>query len=331
VDPDDKRTDSVVRHMHRHHADKSQYTGYNELTGYTFTPVSDDYPHIVMATRASGGTTLGYCTQCFTGFYVKGIINPVTLAKHFKTHTCAEKQTRTRKVVVKSEDASGNVTVKTEMQTGGVKITEEMIKSYLKEADMKYMGYETNETCDIDVQLTLETVFRDSSKLRSPAMKAALSAKPAEPVVTHVAEGEINWETICKDLARHGQIKRYMTEAMAEERSRVSAGVLAALEDPEADVDELDWYNFLVVELNKAKLQKNANKQVSDLKRQCGDLEDAADRERSRATRLELQLQQECQAAARREQERDEEIRNLRAALQQCQSKIELVVDDKKF
>ena len=33
----------------------------------------------------------------------------------------------------------------------------------------------------------------------------------------------------------------------------------------------------------------------------------------------------------RREAERDEEIRTLRAALQQCQSKIELVVDDKKF
>ena len=42
-------------------------------------------------------------------------------------------------------------------------------------------------------------------------------------------------------------------------------------------------------------------------------------------------MQQECQAAARREAERDEEIRVLRAALQQYQSKIELVVDDKKF
>ncbi len=325
-----KRSDNLNRHLRLCHSDREEYVGYKACTDFTFLCVGADYPHLFVAEKkGTPNQYAGYCTGCYKAVPLPQYTRTFESAcKHMKDHMCVGKQVRTYTKTVKSEDVSGNTITKTEMQTGAVKITEEMIKGYLKEEDMRYMGYETNEKCDIDVQLTIENAFRDSSKLRSPAMKAALMAKP---VIAHVEEGDINWETVCKDLARHGQIKRYMVEAMAEERKRVNDSILAALEDPDEKAVELDWYDFLAVQINTAKLFKENEKKTGNVDRQIGDLEDAIEREKSRVRQVELKLQQECQAAARREAERDEEIRNLRAALQQCQSKIELVVDDKKF
>jgi hypothetical protein len=328
-----KRSDNLNRHLRLCHADREEYVGYKACTDFTFLCVGADYPHLFVAEKkGTSNQYAGYCTGCYKAVPLPQYTRTFESAcKHMKDHMCVGKQVRTYTKTVKSEDVSGNTITKTEMQTGAVKITEEMIKAYKKQLDMQHMEYETNESCDIDVQLTIENAFRDSSKLRSPAMKAALAPKPAESMIAHVSEGDINWETVCKELCQHRQVKRYLSEEMAKEKARIHATVEASLVDSQVTAEELDWYDFMVVQMNMAKMYTENEVKASNFDRQRGDLEDAIEREKSRVRQVELKLQQECQAAARREAERDEEIRNLRAALQQCQSKIELVVDDKKF
>lgn len=319
------RTDHVVRHMRLCHTDKTKYEGHNELTGYTFLPVGNDFPHIVMATHPTR-QAIGYCTQCFVGFHAPhSVKNPANLAKHFKAHTCAEKQTRTRKVTVTSEDVSGNIITKKEMQTGGVTITEETLTDWKKQ----YPRFEIkfNDNLSQDIMGSLRKAVIDSHLLDA----VRVQQKQAPAVEAAPVSGDIYLQ-VMQSFVGDGKIGAIMSADIKEEQAKALS---VDDDDSEAEVQEADYRKALRSRIMHAvTLQAKIDKMSANAKefeRKCGELEDAADRERSRAARIELQMQQECQAAARREAERDEEIRTLRAALQQCQSKIELVVDDKKF
>lgn len=299
--------------MHRHHADKSQYVGYNELTGYTFTPVGDDYPHIVMATHPTR-QAIGYCMQCFTGFHGPASVkNPANLAKHFKTHTCAEKQVRTRKVVVTSEDASGNVTTKKEMQTGGYTITEQMLDGWKKQ----YPRFEikVTDSLDYDIEGSIRKAVVDSHTLdavKAQQKQQETVAQVAPAVVTddmylHVMQSFVGDNIIGAMMA--ADIKAEQAKAFDED-----------LDEPE----EADYRKALRNRIKQGVvLQKKLDTAAADAKdfnRKYEALQDELDRERSRTARVELELQQERMAAARRESEQAEEIRQLRAALQQYKS-----------
>jgi hypothetical protein len=95
-------------------------------------------------------------------------------------------------------------------------------------------------------------------------------------------------------------------------------------DDANAKAQEANYRGALYTRIYQTVvLQKKLDKMAADAKdfnRKCDELEDAADRERAHVARLQLELQQERMAAARREQEQAEEIRQLRAALQQYKS-----------
>jgi hypothetical protein len=330
-----KRSDNLNRHIALCHKDREEYVGYKACTDFTFSCVGADYPHMFVAEKkGSPNQYVGYCTGCYKAVslpqYTRSMENA---CKHIKEHTCAEKQVRTRKVIVQSEDVSGNIVLKKEMQTGGVKFTEEMMLAYKKRPDMRYAELETMEDCSVDVLTSIENALKDSSKLKSPAMKAALTAQPAAPVVSAVpvADGDIDWTRVCKELSTHRRLKVIMPVMMRQEEERIKATVQASLNNADEEAEELDWFEFMSSIVYRAKKMDDETARCKKFEREKNEALDNTDRERARATGLELKLQQECQAAARREAERDEEIRTLRAALQQCQSKIELVVDDKKF
>jgi hypothetical protein len=310
------RTDSMVRHMHRHHADKSQYVGYNELTGYTFTPVGDDYPHIVMATHPTR-QAIGYCTQCFTGFHGPAHVkNPVTLAKHFKTHTCAEKQVRTRKVTVTTEDGSGNVTVKKETQTGGYTVTEEMLSGWKKQYPR--IEIKLNDNLDYDIESTVRKAIVDSHMLDT--VRSQQKQAPAAEVAPAAVSGDIYLQ-VMQSFVSDSKIGAMMAADIKAEQDKA---LDIDEDDSDAELQEADYRKALRSRILRAvTLQTKLDKMAADatqFQNKCDELEDAADRERAHVARLQLELQQERMAAARREQEQAEEIRQLRAALQQYKS-----------
>ena len=303
----------MVRHMHRQHADKSQYVGYNELTGYTFTPVGDDYPHIVMATHPTR-QAIGYCMQCFTGFHGPAHVkNPVTLAKHFKTHTCAEKQVRTRKVTVTTEDGSGNVTVKKETQTGGYTVTEEMLSGWKKQYPR--IEIKLNDNLDYDIESTVRKAIVDSHML--DAVKAQQKQQEAVAQVASTVVTDDMYLCVMQSFVGDNVIGALMAANIKAEQAK-------AFDEDLDDPEEADYRKALRTCIKQGVvLQKKLDTMAADAKdfnRKCDELEDAADRERAHVARLQLELQQERMAAARREQEQAEEIRQLRAALQQYKS-----------
>jgi hypothetical protein len=322
------RTDHVVRHMRLCHSDAKQYDGHNEVTGYTLSPVGNDFPHIVMATHPTR-QAIGYCTQCLVGFHAPhSVKNPVNLAKHFKAHTCVEKQVRTRKVTVATEDASGNVVTKKVMQTGGVTVTEEMLLAYKKRDDMKHIEIEHTDAHNnpADVLGTIEKALKQASKMCSPAVRALLTAPaaPAAAVAAPAGDGPINWEAACKELATHRRVKTMMANMMRDEQERVAKSVIEAQRDADADIEELDWYEFMAGVVYRASRVELARKEKEQLLEKIDLLEGKHKREM-------FELSERLAYIAKLSEERDEENRKLRAALQQCQSKIELIVDDKKF
>jgi hypothetical protein len=310
------RTDNIQRHVKRTHCTKEDFVGFKPVTGYTFHAVGSDYPHLFVGQKDR--QYVGYCMECYHGSVI-GICNSLESAmeKH-KPHTCAGKQYRPPKeVTLTTKDASGNIVLKKEMQTGGVRITEEMLLQYKKRPEMRYIELETNETCDVEVLASIENALKDSSKLKSPAMKAALAPKPepvAAPVATSVVGGEVDWAQVCKELSAHRRLKTYFPASMAAEEARVQASIQASLTDPDETADELDWYDFIAASIYKGKTVIDVTAKMRKLDDEA---KSAVERAEAKATMLDLQITRERESAARREAERDEEIRMLRAALQQ--------------
>lgn len=308
------------------HSDAKQYDGHNEVTGYTIVPVGNDFPHIVMATHPTR-QAIGYCTHCLVGFHAPhSVKNPVNLAKHFKAHTCAEKQVRTRKVTVATEDASGNVVTKKEMQTGGVTVTEEILNGWKKQ--FPRFEIKCNDAMDYDIMGTLRKAVIDSHMF--DAVKSQQKQAPAAEATVPIS-GDMYLQVMQSFVGDKAIGAMMAADIKAEQDKALEVDA----DDSDAEPQEADYRKALRSRLFRSiALQAKLDKMAADAKefeRKRGELEDAVERERSRVVRMELQLQQECAAAARREHERDDEIRKLRAALQQCQSKIELIVDDKKF
>lgn len=325
-----KRSDNLNRHLALCHKDREEYVGYKECSNFTFSCVGDDYPHMFIAEKkGTPNQYVGYCTGCYKPVNLPTYTRTMESAcKHIKVHTCVGKQTRTRKVVVTSEDASGNMITKKEMQTGGVRITAEMLEAYHKRDDMKHFEICHAESADVQVDVlgTIESALKQASKMSSPTVKALLTA-PAAPVATSAAsagDGPVNWEAACKELASHRRIKTMMTNMMRDEQQRVAQSLIEAERDADADIEELDWYEFMagvVYRANRVELVRKEKEQLLE----------KLDLAEGKYKRDMFELSERLTYMAKLSEERDEENRKLRAALQQCQSKIELIVDDKKF
>jgi hypothetical protein len=324
-----KRSDNLNRHLSLCHTDREEYVGYKACTDFTFLCVGADYPHLFVAEKkGSPNQYVGYCTGCFKAVPLPQYTRSLESAcKHMKNHTCTGKQVRTYTKTVKSEDASGNVVLKKEMQTGSVHITEEMLVQYKKRADMRYIELETNEDCDVEVLVSIENALKDSSKLKSPAMKAALAPKEAVTVAAPVVSGDVDWTQVCKELSTHKVLKKYFPSSMAEEEERVQASVQLSLTDPDEEAEELDWFEFIAASIHKGKTVKDV---TAKMRKIDDEAKDAVQRAEAKVTMLELQISQARESAARREAYIEEETRKLRAALQQCQSKLESLVEVKK-
>jgi hypothetical protein len=246
-----------------------------------------------------------------------------------KEHMCVGKQVRTRKVTVKSEESPGNTITKTEMQTGGVKVTEEMLTKW-KEQNKWFEILTVGEDMDYDILGSIKKAVVDSHQLY--VLRQQMKQEAATPAISAAPVTGDMYLQVMQSFLNTPHIGDWMSVDIKAQQAK-----LLNTDDYDSDSapPEPNYREALRSRLYQQKRLEDRIARMAEaakqVERKCGELEDAADRERARATRLELQLQQECQAAARREAERDEEIRKLRAALQQCQSKIELIVDDKKF
>jgi hypothetical protein len=325
---DKVRTDNINRHMQRVHPNKSDYVGYKPVTSYTFSAVGVSHPDLFFG-QNKAGTCVGYCTKCYTGFHPENATSIETALKRIKEHVCSEKQVRTRKVTVKAEDVSGNMITKTEMQTGVVKVTEEMLREW-KNRNKWFEILTVDESMDYDILGSIKKAVVDSHQLY--LLRHQMKQETAVPVVTAAPVTGDMYLQVMQSFLTTPHIGEWMSVDIKAQQDKL---LNTHDYDSESAPPEPNYREALRSRLYQQKRLEDRIARMAEAAKQfdrkIGELEDAANAANAREAVVKLQLQQECQAAARREAERDEEIRKLRAALQQCQSKIELVVDDKKF
>jgi hypothetical protein len=321
---DCKRSDNLHRHTRLCHSDKAEYVGHKDATGFTFSAIGGDFPHLFVGEKKSTTNTyVGYCVCCYKGFPAPSWCRSMDKAvKLIKEHTCAEKQVRTYTKVVKTEDANGNIVHKKEMQTGGVLITAEMILEYKERDEMKNMEVEVYEEAHnnpVHVRATIESAFKTASKYNSPKVQAKLKASVSDqpepvpapaPAPTPVQNGEIDWERVSKELCSHRKLKTYMPAQIQFELQRVEQTFKDSLTDADIEAEEMDWFDFMGTMVARSA-------RYDALRKEKDTLLDKMDCKEGEFKRNTFKMQQELEAALKREAERDEEIRTLRAALYQ--------------
>lgn len=313
-----KRSDNLNRHLALCHNKREEYVGYKECSNFTFSCVGEDYPHMFVAEKkGSPNQYVGYCTGCFKAISLPQYTRTMESAcKHIKSHTCVPKQVRTRKVVVKTEDASGNVSLKKEMQTGGVRITEEMLDVWHK----SYPKFEVlplnDETDDYDILATLKEAAKRSHMFE--LYKQQQNKEAAKPADTSATSDDIYLQ-VMKSFLTTPVIGEWMTADIKAEQDK-----LTNTDDYDSDGPPPEP-NYREALRKRLFHQKRLTDIAERMRKERGELLEKLDLAEGKYKRDMFESSEKLAYTARLLEERDEENRQLRAALQQYKSKLEVI------
>jgi hypothetical protein len=205
-----------------------------------------------------------------------------------------------------------------------------MILEYKERDEMKNMEVEVYEEAynnPVHVRATIESAFKTASKYNSPKVQAKLKASVSDqpepvpapaPAPTPVQNGAIDWEHVSKELCSHRKLKTYMPAQIQFELQRVEQTFKDSLTDADIEAEEMDWFDFMGTMVARSA-------RYDALRREKDALLDKMDCKEGEFKRNAFKMQQELEAALKREAERDEEIRMLRAALQQREENTQML------